>query len=95
MVMLDSDWEGLLETALLHSRLWHGGLKPSELAALSQQISRRVASYGATYEDRLKLRLHIKTDQYVLLEDIQIDKQAESAIDYVERLLKKASSKKE
>lgn len=84
-VMEDSDWEGLLECAVLHTTFWNGGLKPTELANLSAQISRRVASYGATFEDRRKLRLSIKSGN--LLEDPDLEEQVESVYDYASALL--------
>lgn len=94
MVMQESDWEALLETAVLHTRFWNGGLKPTELANLSAQISRRVASYGATYEDRLKLRLVLKNPTSEPLEDIAITQDVKAAIDYATRLTKKAAELK-
>ena len=52
-----SDWMHLLDTALLHSAYWDGSLKPSEMISSAAEIRRRVASFGATLEDRLKLRI--------------------------------------
>lgn len=84
-VMEDSDWEGLLECAVLHSTFWNGGLKPTELANLSAQISRRVAAYGATFEDRRKLRMSIKSGS--LLESPENEDAIEEVYDYVSALL--------
>jgi hypothetical protein len=52
-----SDWMHLLDTALLHSAYWDGSLKPSEMISSAAEIRRRVAAFGATLEDRLKLRI--------------------------------------
>lgn len=52
-----SDWESLLETAVLHNMYWSGDLDNRYMVSTAAEIRRRVAAYGATYEDRLKLRL--------------------------------------
>ena len=48
-----SDWDFLLDTALLHARLWLGDAKAAP------ELRLRVAKFGATPEDRLRLRLQI------------------------------------
>lgn len=45
-----TDWDFLLDTALLHARLWLGD---SRVAA---ELRLRVAKFGATPEDRMRLR---------------------------------------
>ena len=45
-----TDWEFLLETALLHARFWGGE------ASLAGELRLRVAKFGATPEDRQRLR---------------------------------------
>jgi hypothetical protein len=49
------DWEYLLETALMHHQLWT--TKRFELAG---EIRMRVSKFGATPEDRARLRLEIE-----------------------------------
>lgn len=46
-----SDWDFLLDTALLHARLWSG-----EVSAAAE-LRLRVAKFGATPEDRARLRM--------------------------------------
>lgn len=47
-----SDWDFLLDTALLHSEMWQGSPQ------LASEVRLRVAKFGATPEDRLRLRMH-------------------------------------
>lgn len=49
----DTDWGFLLDTALLHAELWAGN------AAVASELRLRVAKFGATPEDRARLRLSI------------------------------------
>lgn len=46
-----TDWDFLLDTALIHARLWSG-----ELSAAAE-LRLRVAKFGATPEDRARLRM--------------------------------------
>ncbi|GAA2577412.1 hypothetical protein [Microbacterium binotii] len=54
------DWDYLLDTALLHHQMWMSGGKNSERAA---ELRIRVAMFGATYGDRLKLRLEVEVPE--------------------------------
>lgn len=54
------DWDYLLDTALLHHQMWMSGGKNSERAA---EIRLRVATFGATPADRLRLRLEIEVPE--------------------------------
>lgn len=47
-----TDWDFLLDTAVLHSAYWSGN---SQVAA---ELRLRVAKYGSTPEDRARLRMH-------------------------------------
>jgi hypothetical protein len=49
---VESDWLFLLDTALMHHQLWENG--DTKLAA---EIRLRVAKFGATPEDRARLRM--------------------------------------
>lgn len=51
------DWDYLLDTALLHHQMWVSGGKNSERAA---EIRLRVAAFGATPADRLRLKIEIE-----------------------------------
>lgn len=46
-----TDWSELLDTALLHARFWKGETK------LASELRLRVAKFGATPEDRARLRI--------------------------------------
>jgi len=47
----ENDWNELLDTALLHARLWSGDFK------VAAELRLRVAKFGATPEDRTRLRI--------------------------------------
>lgn len=46
-----TDWSELLDTALLHARFWNGDHK------IAGELRLRVAKFGATPEDRARLRI--------------------------------------
>lgn len=46
-----NDWSELLDTALIHSEYWKGDLK------LASELRLRTAKFGATPEDRARLRI--------------------------------------
>jgi hypothetical protein len=46
-----SDWEFLLDTAAIHAAFWDGDLKQAP------ELRQRVAKFGATPEDRARLRI--------------------------------------
>lgn len=50
--LTQTDWSYLLDTAFIHSEYWHGNLK------LAGELRLRVAKFGATPEDRARLRIH-------------------------------------
>src|SRR3989442_985743 len=49
----DTDWGFLVDTALLHAELWAGN------GAVAGELRLRVAKFGATPEDRARLRMTI------------------------------------
>ena len=49
----ETDWSFLLDTALLHARMWKGD------ASVAAELRLRVAKFGATPEDRARLRMTI------------------------------------
>ena len=51
-----TDWDVLAETAILHTRLWNGE------ASMAGEIRLRVAKWGATYEDRMRLKMSVDAD---------------------------------
>jgi hypothetical protein len=48
-----TDWDFLLDTALLHAELWSGN------GSVASELRLRVAKFGATPEDRLRLRMQL------------------------------------
>jgi hypothetical protein len=46
-----TDWEFLLDTALIHAKVWAGDL------SAAPELRLRVAKFGATMEDRARLRM--------------------------------------
>lgn len=48
-----TDWDFLVDTALLHARFWKGDEK------VAGELRLRVAKFGATPEDRARLRMQI------------------------------------
>jgi hypothetical protein len=52
--LVDTDWGFLLDTALLHAELWSGK------TAVAAELRLRVAKFGATPEDRARLRMQIE-----------------------------------
>jgi hypothetical protein len=46
-----TDWEFLLDTALIHAKVWSGDL------SAAPELRLRVAKFGATMEDRARLRM--------------------------------------
>lgn len=48
-----SDWDFLLDTALMHHAMWSKGQW-----TLAAEVRLRVAKFGATPEDRARLRMH-------------------------------------
>lgn len=46
-----TDWDFLLDTALIHAKFWRGDL------SLASELRLRVAKHGATMEDRARLRM--------------------------------------
>lgn len=46
-----NDWSELLDAAVIHSGFWHGDMK------LASELRLRVAKFGATPEDRARLRI--------------------------------------
>lgn len=47
----DTDWSELMQAAILHTRLWSGN------TSVAAELRLRVAKYGATPEDRARLRI--------------------------------------
>jgi hypothetical protein len=57
-MMSEPDWYTLLDTALIHHRMWQNG--KWEFAS---EVRLRVAKFGATPEDRARLRMEIEVPE--------------------------------
>jgi hypothetical protein len=53
---IETDWDFLLDTALLHHVMWTKGRWE-----FASEVRLRAAKYGATPEDRMRLKLKIET----------------------------------
>lgn len=51
-LMTDGDWSFLLDTALLHARIWG-----EDEVSVYPELRLRVSKFGQTIEDRLRLRI--------------------------------------
>ena len=51
-----TDWDFLTDTALLHSMMWNGAER------VAPELRLRVGKFGATPEDRLRLRVQIEDE---------------------------------
>jgi hypothetical protein len=104
-LMGPTDWEFMLEIAVLHNEYWtppkivdgeyKGSLSPTARANYAAEMRQRVAKFGATWEDRQKLQLTIETPQSEEELDKRIAQEAKSITNYAERLNKKAAEQKE
>lgn len=52
----ESDWDFLLDTAMLHQEFWSGSL------SVAGELRLRVGKFGATPEDRMRLRLQVTAE---------------------------------
>jgi hypothetical protein len=48
-----TDWDFLIDTAVIHAAFWHGD------TSVAGELRLRVAKFGATPEDRMRLRMQI------------------------------------
>lgn len=79
-----ADWDFLLDTALLHHQMWMSGGKNSERAA---EIRIRVAKFGATIEDRMRLKQEIEIpEEFSVGNDDGADASIVSLVDRRKRL---------
>lgn len=92
-VMTDLDWDELIMAAMLYNECWRRGkgISPQAKVQCFAQVRRVTAAFGATFEDRLKLRMSVKTDASAKNEEEAIAEDAHQAIDYAEKLAKHAA----
>ena len=77
-----TDWDFLEDTALLHHGVWNGGrVSIAQQTNALAEIRQRVAKFGATLEDRLKLRIKF-ADTQIVEGKVAKGPQVENKIDY-------------
>lgn len=59
----DADWDFLMDTAFLHHELWSGTI------GVAAELRQRVSKFGASPEDRLRLKLRIDDAVEQVVED--------------------------
>jgi hypothetical protein len=52
----DTDWDFLVDTALLHAEMWSGNL------SVAAELRIRQAKFGATPEDRMRLKIAVDSE---------------------------------
>lgn len=88
----ETDWETMFEAAFLHNELWRTRiidgthLSPTAVVNYLSELRRRVAAFGATWEDRQKLQLSITSPLSEEEDDEEIAAEAAAAVDYMTRL---------
>lgn len=99
MLMMDSDWDYMLDTALLHNALWtpefsvdkdkgtfvYTAKSATTLTNLSKEIRARMAEYGDTWANRRKLRMDLSTPSENDIPDIVKDAERTVARSYRDR----------
>jgi len=85
MVCLPSDWFFLLDTALIYDKMWRnaGQISAAELRGLANEFRIRMAEYGDTWQNRLKLRIKIKSADTEAGKEAQIGAAVDDAVDYL------------
>ena len=53
----DNDWSELMDTAVFHARLWDTTSSATERMNAGKELRQRAAKFGATPEDRVRLRI--------------------------------------
>lgn len=92
-VMTVLDWDEMVMAAMLYNECWRRGkgISPQAKVQCYGQVRRITANFGATFEDRLKLRMQVKTDASDKQEEDAIAEDAYQAIDYATKLAAKAA----
>ena len=100
IVFADADWDELLMAAFLVDAVWRDkGTRGGKMSIQGKvqaiaQIRRTTAEFGATFGDRLRLRMKIRTDFSDKEYEDSVSQDAAEVIDYMELLNKKAAETK-
>lgn len=83
MLMVDLDWEEMLITAKLYNTYWGAQAFSTGTVLLAAEIRQRTSKFGATYEDRKKLRMSLDTP----MSDMKFQEEVEDVyVDYKSRI---------
>lgn len=94
MICTETDWHFIADTALLYELMWTPKTPAAQVVTLSGEFRRRMSSYGYTFEDRLKMRMEIRSPQKDMADEAQIDAAASEMVNYAEMLNAKVANKK-
>lgn len=85
MVCHDSDWLFLLDTALIHDKIWRNAkqISAAELKGLANELRIRMANYGDTWENRVKQHIKIVSPETQAAKEAEIQQEAAQAVDYL------------
>jgi hypothetical protein len=97
MVMIDSDWEVLEVTALVHDKLWwgieHGKLTANAICMLASELRRREDQFGGSFEARLQMKMEIESPKDSVDEEQLVKKAADQLVDYTEMFTNEVSKR--
>lgn len=100
MLMMETDWDYMLDTALLYNAMWTPDIvvdkdtgtftyqpkSAGQLTALSKEVRNRTAEYGDTWANRRKLRMSIVQPSQGEMPDIVKEAEKTVAASYRDRL---------
>ena len=84
MFFLETDWEQLFVTAILHDTLMKG-CSHTAMAALTAQITRREGMLGASVEDRIRLGMSSEQTSATVTES-EVQKGVKEVVNYAQRV---------
>lgn len=95
-VCIESDWWFLIDTALLYDKMWKNAetISAAELKSLSSEFRIRMSAYATTWDDRLKMRVEIKSPAHEAAAEHQAAVDATEAINYLEQVNKMAAKQR-
>ena len=93
MICAPSDWQFMIDTALIYDRIWRDpeNIPATQLATLMSELRRRTAVYGFTSDDRMHRRMNLKTDQSEQAKEATVKADAEEVVDYFTKLTQEVS----
>lgn len=87
MLMVETDWEQMITTALIHDRLWSGReISHTAFTNLAGELRRREDAVGASYEARKSLHLNVESDADKMANELDDPVAAVAVVDYAKNL---------